>query len=64
MYMELKKAIINWLIDNKNEWQRINACHEYFRQYIYDANGHYIIGGKDVSMFISEADKLLYRERE
>lgn len=61
MYMELKKAIIDWLIENKNEWQRENACHEHFRQYIYDADGHYIIGGKVVSDFISAADKLLYQ---
>ena len=60
MYMELKKAIIDWLIDNKNQWQRVNACHEYFRQYIYTPEGQYCIGGKNVSDFISKADKLLY----
>lgn len=60
MYMELKKAIIDWLIENKNEWQRVNACHEHFRQYIYDASGNHIIGGQTVSDFISAADKLLY----
>jgi hypothetical protein len=61
MYLELKKAIIEWLIDNKNAWQRVNACHEEFRQYIYDKSGNYIIGGQVVSEFIRDADKLLYK---
>ena len=60
MYLELKKAIIEWLIENKNEWQRVNACHKHFRQYIYDESGHHIIGGEVVSDFISSADKLLF----
>lgn len=62
MYLELKKAIIEWLVDNKNAWQRVNACHDVFRQYIYDDAGNYIIGGKIVSEFIRDADKLLYKE--
>ena len=61
MYMELKKAIIDWLIENKNKWQRVTACHEAFRQYIYNNEGNYIIGGKVVSDFISAADDLLYK---
>ena len=61
MYLELKQKIINWLIDNKNCWQRVNACHDEFRQYIYDNSGKYIIGGKVVSEFISDADKLLFK---
>ena len=60
MYLELKKVIIEWLIENKNEWQRVNACGDHFRQYIYDDKGAYIIGGKNVVEFISKADKLLY----
>ena len=63
MFMELKKAIIEWLIDNPNTWQRVNACHEAFRQYIYDASGNHIIGGEVVSDFIRDANALLYRER-
>lgn len=57
---ELKKAIIDWLFDNFNEWQRVNACHNAFRQYIYNSEGNYIIGGKDVSDFISRIDKALF----
>ena len=60
MRKELKKAIIDWLIDNENRWQRINSCHEDFRAYIYDNEGNHLIGGEDVSNFISEADKLIY----
>ena len=58
--LELKKAIIDWLFDNKNVWSRENACREYFRPYIYNAEGNYLIGGKEVSDFISEAEKLIY----
>lgn len=36
MYKELKKAILDWLLDNENEWQRVNACHKKFRAYIYN----------------------------
>ena len=60
IHKELKKAILIWLLDNENEWQRVNACHKYFRQYIYDNTGNYIMGGKDVSDFIIKADKLLF----
>ena len=58
--MELKKAIIDWLFANKNAWQRTNACRKYFRPYIYNADGNYLIGGEEVSDFITEADKLIY----
>lgn len=60
IYKDLKKAIINWLLDHENEWQRVNACHDAFRQYIFDANGEFIIGGRDTSEFISKADELLF----
>lgn len=60
MYMELKQAILNWLIENKNTWQRVTECNNAFRQYIYDESGNYIIGGRTVSDFISNADRLLY----
>lgn len=60
MYKELKKAIMNWLLENENQWQRVNACREAFRPYIYDADGNHLIGGEIVSKFITDADKLLY----
>jgi hypothetical protein len=60
MNKELKKAIINWLVENENQWQRVNACTENFRNYIYDSNGNHIIGGEIVSTFIKDAEKLIY----
>lgn len=60
MCKELKQAIINWLLENENQWQRANACHEVFSGYIYNSKGHYLIDGKNVSDFIDAADKLIY----
>lgn len=60
MYKELKKVILEWLIEHEHDFDRVNTCHKYFRQYIYDDHGEYIIGGKDTSDFIENADKLLY----
>lgn len=31
-----------------------------FRAYIFDANGNYLIGGKETAEFISNANKLLF----
>lgn len=59
MNKELKKAILNWLIDNEKEFQLINRASEHFRQYIYTPDGNYCIGGKEVHDFIVEAEKLL-----
>jgi hypothetical protein len=61
MHKDLKRAIITWLLDHENEWQRTNACREEFRPYIYTINGNYLIGGKEVAEFISKADKLLFQ---
>lgn len=58
--LELKKTIIDWLFDNKDAWQRVNTCKECFRSYIYNADGNYLISGKEVSDFITEMDKLIY----
>lgn len=57
---ELKQAIIGWLFEHENEWQRVNECNKAFRPYIFDEKGSYLIGGKEVSEFISNADKLLF----
>ena len=59
MDKELKKAIVNWLLDNENEWQRVNACCSEFRSYIYNVNGDYLIGGEKVYKFIVDANNLL-----
>ena len=63
MYLELKKEIINWLLEHEDTWQRVNSCHEAFRQYIYNDEGNYIIGGEVVSEFIDDANKLLFSDR-
>lgn len=60
MRKELKKAILDWLFENPNEWNRLNACSKAFRAYIFDDKGEYLIGGREVSEFIEEADKLIY----
>lgn len=60
MTKELKTAIIQWLLENKNQWQRVNACTEAFREYIYNKSGNYLIGGEAVAEFIKTADKLIY----
>ena len=60
MYKELKAAILKWLLENENQWQRVNACKKAFREYIYDKNGNYLIGGETVAEFIKAADRLIY----
>lgn len=60
MYKELKAAILNWLLENETQWQRVNACKEAFREYIYNKGGNYLIGGETVAEFIEQADKLIY----
>lgn len=62
MRLELKQAILNWIIENINEFQLVNACHKAFREYIYNAEGNYLIGGEKVSQFIDDAIKLIKRE--
>ncbi len=64
MYKELKAVIIGYLLDHENEWQRVNACRDKFREYIYNSEGEYLIGGKEVEQFIEDADDLLYREKK
>lgn len=60
IHKELKRAILTWLLDNENEWQRINACTAHFRPYIFDGAGDYLIGGEIVAEFIKQAEKLIY----
>ena len=62
MYKELKQQIIQWLFDNENMWQRRNSCIKEFEPYIYKKDGNFLIGGKDVVLFIEKAEKLIYSE--
>ncbi len=59
MNKELKKAIINHIFDNATEFQLPNNTTDKFRNYIYDGDGEYLIGGKEVKEFINAAIKLL-----
>ena len=61
MRKELKQAIINWLCYNENSWQRVNSCNKEFKEYIYNKEGNFLIGGKEVGQFIANADKLIYQ---
>lgn len=63
MYKELKKEIIMWLLEHENEWNRVNVCHEAFKEYLYNSEGNYLIGGEDVSDFICAANDLLYKQK-
>lgn len=56
---ELKKCIILWLMNNENVFNRLNACIEHFRLYIYTPEGNYLIGGEDVADYIEELEKLI-----
>ena len=59
MKADLKKAIVNFMLENAGEFQLVNATTAHFRQYIYTQNGDYCIGGEDVSIFINNAEKLI-----
>lgn len=57
MNLELKKAIVNYMFDNANQFQLVNSTKSEFRQYIYTPEGAYIIGGEEVGEFINLVDK-------
>ena len=57
MHIELKKAIVNYMFDNANQFQLVNSTKSEFRQYIYTLEGAYIIGGEEVGEFINLVDK-------
>lgn len=59
MNRELKKAILDWLYEHPDAWQRTNACREAFRPYLYDYNGNWLIGAEEIDEFISKAAKLI-----
>lgn len=62
VHKELKKEIFNWLLENENKWQRLNACKDEFRRYIFNEDGEFLIGGREVYDFIFEVDTLLYKD--
>lgn len=54
-----KKLVVDWICENADEFQIINACVENFKHYIYDDNGNYLIGGEVRYNFIVDACCLL-----
>ena len=52
MQTELKRLIINFMLDNENEFQLTNATINEFDQYIYTPEGAHCIGGEEVREFI------------
>lgn len=60
IHRELKKAITYWLLDHEYEFQRVNTCIKHFKEYIYNTEGNYLIGGEDVKNFIIDTDKTIY----
>ena len=64
MQYSLMQAIFSYLIDNRLEFNLHNATVKQFRPYIYDDQGGYLIGGEQVSQFISDAIKLINKGAE
>ena len=58
MNTELKKVIFLYMMENQNEFQLVNSTALKFRQYIYDENGMFIIGGEEILEFIKSVVKL------
>lgn len=60
---DLKQAILEWMFENKNNFQIVNSCVEEFHDYIFGKDGNYLkFGGEDVYAFISEAYSLLFKD--
>lgn len=59
MQIELKKAIVEHIFNNLDEFNIINATVDKFRAYIYDSEGEYLVGGREVSEFIKQAIDLI-----
>jgi len=59
MNKELKRAIVNYMFDNANEFQLVNSTVKNFSQYIYTPDGNFCFGGEEVSDFISSVYNLI-----
>ena len=59
MELELKKAIIDFMIENQDHFQLVNETNNHFRQYIYTPEGNFCIGGKKVNEFISKVYEII-----
>lgn len=60
MQYSLIKEILNFIIDNKDEFQIHKRTTRQFRDYIFNDQGEYLAhGGKQVSEFINKSIKLI-----
>lgn len=59
MNKELKKEIIKFIFENDKDFQLVNNTVSYFRAYIYNSDGSFLIGGEDVYKFIKSSIQLL-----
>lgn len=59
MQIELKRAIIDHILDNLDEFELVNNTVNAFSPYIYNGAGEHLIGGKQVYEFIGQAIKLI-----
>ena len=59
MNKQLKQEIINFIFENEKVFQLQSITIGNFKEYIYNSQGNYLIGGQDVAEFIGKAVKLL-----
>ena len=59
MNIELKQAIVNYIFKNIYDFQIVNSTIDQFKNYIYDKEGEYLIGGGDIAKFIKDANNLI-----
>ena len=51
MNIQLKKAIVDFMFENRLDFQIINNTHEHFREYIYTIKGEYLIGNEIIILW-------------
>lgn len=59
MNINLKRAIVDYIFNNYELFGLVNVTNDKFKAYIYDSNGEYLIGGKEVANFIQKVAKLV-----
>lgn len=64
MQYSLMKRIFNYVVDNRNDFQVLNAAVSEFRAYIFDDQGEYLIGGEQVHTFIQDSLTLMHKGAE
>jgi len=61
--MELKKQIIDYIFENKDNFQLTNDTINNFSRYVYDEKGDYLIGGDLIVKFIKKAIDLIINNK-